>query len=927
MRNFLNKLFKRTQNTTTASPEAPSIIPQKVEETEEDLEDSFNKLREKASSQIPKNKKDQLRENYIGESFTDLNTLFSEVGKVFVIPKGFPLVEALDQLVNILSEQEGIEVELVEVEVEKLWVVQFRDLRTFRKVLKLTPNFHFYIALEGKELSYALGISEWLKKDGKPEAPPKSVGAFNQFYSIAVIKYWEEIVWACVQQYYAISINNAEILAETFIFPKGRYVKELKEHHVIWLLAQVPFPGDTLAWLPISEMITPTSENDKKVDFFFHLTTHKTQIVGFNQQGKPVTTYYLSQKAIEVEDGMGRNKLTQGKYNWYSFYKYNVIFEEIVEVITETEPSIRLKRVALLNWHNKASEVTSNEFALQLMRKCTYITDDIFDELTVAFLVLASKDRKVAVKSYITHYSLAEIIEKVVMHPTVEKELPQWVTTWKLSLQDTITILHLCLRFGKEQSQLVKLLKYHRNIREQFFSNKKNTYQTPHALLFEIQFCEHLLMANLPTEALELLEQIKESIPDETLADLLPPNNVNLSENGGGPPIKIRVLDLIIQAKGFENSKAERFELTKLQPLNKSRLKQFLQINDDERSSLKAKEAIRILAHDGMSNYYLVNEERGICNTIPAEEINTRLPHPSTKEKGAFHQIKTWIASTKVPDYSHLKSYSERLGTDPSHQMYLDILADVQICFGMNGVEAYVARGEKGVGIQAFEGPTNFIIIGGEHLSENSVFFMNPSELRFAIGAEMAHLYFKHARITAQDVWQGAWQKGKVVLDTLLTGASALQAVTSVIGKTAKLGNLLRQTEKMSSIAISSTDIVKWLSETNNTYKENDTLKTHIQVEDQLLATSRLLQLTADRSGLLMCGSLHAAIRAILLTQRGFAAELPVAQRYGLSEVITRQNENGEFVFQHLAIRIASLIQFYISEDYQVLEKHLLDND
>ena len=84
---------------------------------------------------------------------------------------------------------------------------------------------------------------------------------------------------------------------------------------------------------------------------------------------------------------------------------------------------------------------------------------------------------------------------------------------------------------------------------------------------------------------------------------------------------------------------------------------------------------------------------------------------------------------------------------------------------------------------------------------KNSAHFLHPQELKFAIAVELAHLYFKHARITSSDVWKGTLEKGYFVVDTVLSifpavglftksiqGIGKLNAVSSFLQKTKKLG-------------------------------------------------------------------------------------------------------------------------------------------
>jgi hypothetical protein len=76
------------------------------------------------------------------------------------------------------------------------------------------------------------------------------------------------------------------------------------------------------------------------------------------------------------------------------------------------------------------------------------------------------------------------------------------------------------------------------------------------------------------------------------------------------------------------------------------------------------------------------------------------------------------------------------------------------------------------------------------------------------------------------------------------------------------------------------------------------------------------MQITADRAGLVLCGDLGAAIRAIFLVQGHLRSELMVAERVGLAESLARKDASGRPLFANLGVRIAALTAFWLSDDY-----------
>jgi hypothetical protein len=91
----------------------------------------------------------------------------------------------------------------------------------------------------------------------------------------------------------------------------------------------------------------------------------------------------------------------------------------------------------------------------------------------------------------------------------------------------------------------------------------------------------------------------------------------------------------------------------------------------------------------------------------------------------------------------------------------------------------------------------------------------------------------------------------------------------------------------------------------------------------EILATSRIMQLTADRCALIFTKNLNAAIRAMLLVSKRYSSEISVIEKYGLKEFFMKQDESGNFRHQDLALRIAHLFSFYLSEDYDTIVKSI----
>jgi len=228
------------------------------------------------------------------------------------------------------------------------------------------------------------------------------------------------------------------------------------------------------------------------------------------------------------------------------------------------------------------------------------------------------------------------------------------------------------------------------------------------------------------------------------------------------------------------------------------------------------------------------------------------------------------------------------------------------------------------VGVRAYEGTPPSVVIGGRHL-ESGELELTEGPLRFALGAEVAHVRFQHTRATSSEVWEGLWQKGWQGLDVVL---SVLPAVTAfkatrrlvpqrLLTLAAKVPSSLVPPAKAVGSALQSTLTALGVGQTSGA---SDTLSA---ADFELVAAHRVMQLTADRAGLLLCGDLVAGLRAMYLLQPAYSAELAVAERLGLAASIGRRDGAGDLLYPELAVRAASLIAFYLSDDFQRLREAL----
>ena len=422
----------------------------------------------------------------------------------------------------------------------------------------------------------------------------------------------------------------------------------------------------------------------------------------------------------------------------------------------------------------------------------------------------------------------------------------------------------------------------------------------------DIQLAEHLLASGKNARARALLEDRLRELPSEDLDDLLPPDDADLTQGAGGKALRIRIRELIAESR--ETTDLDTLaELAQLQPLMQTRVTALADAAEGT-LRLRAESVAQLLKPAGLIGDSGARESVRRDAPLSGYELLHQVSHPLAREENPFMtKLQALLASVPTPDHGVLKDYCEKLET--GYAVAHGALADAARILGVSNVTAYVSRGNKSIGVRAYEDDSPFVLIGGQHL-EDGAYRMTAAELRFALGAELAHLRLGHTPVTSSEVWAGALEKTREGVDLAFNFIPFLkgyklagQALAHVPAPAVRqlLSGVERIKARFSRALPSSGD------------PADAALS---RINEELITAHRVMQLTADRAGLLVSADLQASIRAMLLLRADHRVLLDRSLREGLISVLSERNASGEMAHQALAVRIAALFSFYLSSEY-----------
>ena len=839
-----------------------------------------------------------------------LQNKLSEEGKLFYVPENFD-TEILIQKINNWFEKEN-NLKIKQSQTDDIKIITYQKKRGLKSSLGLSGVFQLFLQKKEKELKYEIKHEKWLS-----EWNQESKFSFKKFIQDSLEDEITDFIAEHISKTYFADIKRFTISEN------NRYIEDIEIKHKIWFYNQRKENEILLAFLNISNVkqIPGEAEIDNKLlSWKYILTSEKSILLALNEENKIEKFYDLSGHKMKVEKSITKANVEIGKYQWNTNLNNSRFYSEINNYIDKTSEQ-KIYEFAKLNWLYNVKKIDEDILTTDFLSELRKRRNNPFDELSMLFVEMSKGKKEKIIEKYTKDEKLTILTSHLFTDEKMEQEIIFWIDEWQLSVTNQVTILRLLHETAENTEQLSKILPLHTEIRKKFIKFEKDAINQ---IIFDIAYCKHLIKCEHKEEAKKILNKHLKKLPDETLSDILPPPAIDLTSDASGQILRVSILELLSEAQEKQKSVETLLQIAKLQPLSKKRLEDLLAVAPEE---LKEKvQTVRNLLEPEVLGTSEESYEKVKFQKIKEADINQKLKHPATRKGAMFGSIQKWIAKVQIPDYTVIKSYSELL-TSKKYPEISAIITDIKVALGLENIETYIARGDKSIGITSFEGTPSFLIIGSNHIDTESPYYLNYSELEYAIGLELAHLYFKHSRITSTDIWRGAMDKGTWVLDAVLSVIPFIGTIGSALSKISKLNSValfLQKTNKLQPITSKSKNIFETTTQAVNLFKNIAKKDSEQERKQELIAISRILMLTADRAGLLFTGDLKSAIRSIFITSKTYINEFPTVERYGINEFLLKKDNKDLYKHHDLAIRFASLFAFYFSDEYVNLRNTII---
>ena len=625
---------------------------------------------------------------------------------------------------------------------------------------------------------------------------------------------------------------------------------------------------------------TPKLNGDEPKEYLFLISDRRCGLLGMSEYGEG-HFFPLAKQELQIDRGFGRSDIRCGPLEWKATMSNSNQYETIA-VLPSLERFPRIRRAAL----------HLNEFPFQQKRLfglLKYAPDPI--------------NRFIAIWMH-EGGDITLILEEMMAEHEHSKAICSWFAESELSEKDRNIIVEKALSISDTPQKARWSLPIHQYNLEH--SKEPTNVQ-------ELAYIEHLLYTG--NDARTELKELIKKIPNEEWSISLPMHFAAIQENTPLNSLTFRAYSLLEQYTPEEERHEVQTQLLRHSPLSLP-IAEKLSSSQDPKSALLGKEVLNLI--QGCEQHTSFSPPTSL--PLLSQEEQERLKHPISKTGGMFDGMTEWVAKTDSPDFGILQKYCAQI-SQQEHPQLTESVRHICSMLDIPVPPIYVSWGEHNIGIRSHESPSPFIIIGGEHLKEDSPNALSPGERTALLAMELTHIKNKSSRITSNEVWHGLLHKGGVVLEGAFTLLPMLKHLPTSWMQKVETYNTIR-----------SVIPTLWFEQLYNRTPIPNILPSEAKKEglsidpSAVLLAYRALQLNADRMALIATGSLHDTISSFFI---GFPTLLPfknTLRSKGLQQLYkSNLPESMRGIQENITLRAASLISFYLSEEYQSLKANSTD--
>lgn len=832
-------------------------------------------------------------------------------GNSFYVPQNIDLKLLVEELINWFKTEHNVDAVLTGC--NQIKILTLNRNSKIAKFLNIDKQTSLILDKNDTYFSFMFIEPEWFKNPIVDKKLEKT-NFFANFFNDNIDKFIFN---------YLYKQNNKQLEIDDFV-GDNVFIENLNPKYFQFFLSDRQNYEILLAWLSVSSIKKTSINIDffSNIQWFYLLTNFDSLLLAFDKNGDIVDQIDLQNRNLTYKKSV-RNYVTTDVYSWIPTLSNTNLFNEIVD-IASLESERRLNEIAKLNVTLSKYNPDNVNFSKLLLKSI----DDVTTSLTT-FLLDYNLNKTEAVKTYTEQDKLSKIILEVLNAPNAAELLQYWYKDWQPTSEQSIFILKIFTDSAENKEHLNNILLLHKLIYDDI--SKKETDEI-NKILYDIEYCRLLIALEKNHDAEKIINYRLKHTQKDDIFNLLPPENIDPTGMYSGQFLKVILLELLSLAQCKEKSTATLQQIAMLQPLTINNVYNLTKV-ENETLKTKSNQILSILKGDTLQkneNFVDLRFKKADLNIIE------KIKKIELENKNTIKSFSKWLSSYKIPDFTTIKNYADRF-SPVKYPQIASVIADLLNFFNLGSVEVFVSHGEYSVGIRAYESETSFLIIGSEHLNTDSPNYLTINEFKFALAVEFAYLYFNFARITSSDIWRGTMEKGIFVVENLISlipfagsltsvaiSATKTKMVSQFFAKDEQIVNLLTKGQKVINISNKSSGVLSIANQMLNVIKNILPKQDEIKKEE-LIFVSRIMQIIADRVGMIFCNDMNSAVRSVFLTTKSHTENLIVAQKYGLNNLLLKKNDKDEYININQAVRFASMFSFWLSDEFESIRKNIIE--
>jgi len=684
------------------------------------------------------------------------------------------------------------------------------------------------------------------------------------------------------------------------LYPYSEFIDDLSlknKNYILYLLGMNEF---MLLCLPITNLESKKIEVPKNSECYFIQTTEKRLILITDKEGT-IDIIDIDEEIFDYKDIIGKDKVCNDTFSFYTEFFNDKTFSAVKDIITKRSRQAAAAFADILVLKNNAA--TKQIAYLKKLYNADYKkSNDNISKLKEVLITFFPKRKFTSDDN--DHTALFQCIDDCKdFSPLLLGVLND---DWQIKGEEQKKLLDFILGY-KEL--------YHQDHISLFYTSVFEAYKetdTEEGLDFKLAYLHYLKETKQFEIAIPRYETMLLEVVEDSLLDILANNKINLLDGNHANQLRIQLLEDLVWIKSELDRSIddELLQLSTLQPLSNKRITNLLETTTTTIYE-KAKNISAILTEISLEKESRISVQLASESYVKEELFEAVVPEAFKKKQDFLQTLTNLIAQIDPPDYTKVLEFSEKATASNQPDLY-EIFKETAKTLSVSNIECFIGRGNYSNGIIGVEGTTNFLIVGSDHLDKQSSRYLSPKELQFSISLELSHILFEHTRLTSKDIWRGAKNKSLNVAQALLVALPILGTLGSVVGKYASfsyLNKMIHGIDRVNNVIDKGQTAVEYGGKFKTLIGENE------EKEQNLLATSRLMEISADRVGLLVTKDIFSSINAILKTDPDFEEIKKSVEQEGIVHFLKQQNDALEYLHHPYVIRLKMLFSFYLTSD------------